>query len=183
MSHVWLPAHPSLHFMTATTTTTTYNSHDDCNNHNDNGHHHHHFITETNRWHGQKLGPNDTSGIIWAQVSFFFSSLYYLILTNVYFIYSLYLWCTQMGEGWKMQNNKIWPKQHAWRRLGLRWAFFFLLSCYINTNWNFAVYIGYIYDLRGRERVGRVKQAQMMPDIVVWALIGKFFSFLHIFWY
>ena len=32
-----------------------------------------------------KTGPNDASGVVWAQVSFFFSSSYYLILTNVLF--------------------------------------------------------------------------------------------------
>ena len=68
-------------------------------NHNDDDHHHHHFITEKNRWHGQKLGPNDVSGVIWAQVSFFFSSSYYLILTNVLFYIQLVSMMYMNGRG------------------------------------------------------------------------------------
>ena len=52
-----------------------------------------------------------------------------------YFIYSLYLRCTWMGEGWKTQNDQNWPKQRTWHRLGPnRWIFSLSLYFLVLTN-------------------------------------------------
>ena len=54
---------------------TTNNNNDNFNIHDDDGHHLHHlFITTKEKAAWTKAGPNDTPDVVWAQVSFLFSS-------------------------------------------------------------------------------------------------------------
>ena len=50
-------------------------NHDDIDYHDDDGHHNHHnnFIMTKKKAARMKTGPNNASGIVWAQVSFIYS--------------------------------------------------------------------------------------------------------------
>ena len=69
--------------------TTTNNNNNNFNIHDDNGHHLHHlFITTKEKAAWMKAGPNNVPDVIWAWVSFLFSS-FMLLKANKIFIVNI----------------------------------------------------------------------------------------------
>ena len=67
----------TFHYRNNTTITNNNhnNNHDNIDYHNNDGHHnrHNNFITTKKKAARMKTGPNNASGVVWAQVSFIYS--------------------------------------------------------------------------------------------------------------
>ena len=68
-------------------------NHDNINYHDDDGHHnrHNNFITTKKKAVRMEAGPNNVSGIVWAQVSFIYSPFELFDSNKCFIIYRLYL--------------------------------------------------------------------------------------------
>ena len=78
-------------------------------------------------------GPNDAAGVVWAiGECFFFSFVFFYILTIIHYIYRLYnsYYTTWRGTGGRDDDNG--PKRLVWA-LG-EWVFFFFVFFYILSN-------------------------------------------------
>ena len=140
LSHLW----PCDYQLIDSNNTTT-------NNNNDNFNIHHLFITTKEKAAWTKAGPNDTPDVVWAQVSFLFSS--FVLLETNDCKYRLYLWYRRKGEGWKTRNNENRPNDARHVVWALGKSFLLFPSYYFDINQYFIAYTGGdLQNTRNQER-------------------------------